>query len=130
MKKQAILRKTLSGSWTEFAFDVPSNSFFVKNFTSAPIYVSFQNNDQTDASAKILPNMGEELCITRSSDNPVGSIYVSGTGEVEVQALDSYVEQGFDIEGTTLVVPESVGIENGTMDLGSVGEIQNHTLIV
>lgn len=130
MKKQAVLRKTLANAWTEFAFQVPSNSFFVKNFTSGAIYVSFVNNDDTDECFKILSNMGEELCITRSSENPVTSIYVNGTGEVEVQALDSYVTVGggADVVDGSLVVPANTDITNGVLDVSQLGNVVGNTL--
>lgn len=94
MKKQAVLKKTLSGQWTEFEFDVSSISFYVKNLTDSSIYVSFVNSDEQDQSIEILPYMGEEIRITRREDIYVNTIYVYGTGKVEVQALDSYVEVG------------------------------------
>lgn len=90
--KQQVIRKTLSGSWESYAFDVRSKSFFVKNFTDDPIYVSFEDDDSEDESIKIPSQMAEIVYI--SSLNPLNGlfftdkIYVKGTGEVEVEAIE------------------------------------------
>lgn len=90
--KQAVLRKVLTGEWTEFKFDQKSRFFFVKNFTGGDIFVSFVDGDDESASVKIKSNTGEEcaisFCGTDKSEFYVDAIYVIGTGEVEVQALD------------------------------------------
>ena len=92
MMKQAVLRKTLTGGWTEFKFPQQSRFFFVKNFTEGDVLVSFANGDAESESVKIQSNMGEEgaisFCGTDKSDFYTDTIYVKGTGEVEVQALD------------------------------------------
>ena len=90
--KQQVIRKTLTGNWEEYAFGVQSKSFFVKNFTDDPIYVSFENNDEEDESIKIPSQMAEIVYI--SSLNPLNGlfftdkVYVKGTGEVEVEAIE------------------------------------------
>jgi len=88
--KQQVVRKTIAGSWTEFKFAVKSRAFFVKNFTSGDIYVSFANDDDQDGAFKIKTGMGEEIYIAspRQDGYYVDAVYVKGTGEVEVQAID------------------------------------------
>lgn len=92
--KQKIIRKTLTGDWEEFEFDVKGRSFFVKNFTEAEIYVSFADesenvNDEAE-SFKINAGTGEEVYINGSVSKKEyfsNVLYVKGTGEVEVQVL-------------------------------------------
>lgn len=90
--KQSVRRKTLTGGWTEFKFEHKSKRFFVKNYTSGDIFVSFENNDQESESYKIKTGMGEEVAITWSdllyAPNVADAIYVKGTGEVEVEQID------------------------------------------
>ena len=90
--KQKVIRKTLTGAWEPFTFDVRSKSFFVKNFSESEIYVSFENNDEENESIKILPDMGEICFInagyTLNGIYFVDTIYVKGTGEVEVEAIE------------------------------------------
>ena len=90
--KQSVKRKTLTGNWEEYKFDRKAKRFFVKNYTSGDIYVSFANNDDEAESFKIKTGMGEEVAITYNdllgAENVVDSIYVKGTGEVEVEQLD------------------------------------------
>lgn len=90
--KQQVIRQTLSGGWTAFTFDVKSKSFAVKNFSDGPIYVSFVDGEEENASIKILDGMAE-VCYITSLYDLAGSyfrdtIYVKGTGEVEVEAIE------------------------------------------
>lgn len=90
--KQKVIRKTLTGDWEPFTFDVRSKSFFVKNFSDAEIYVSFVSSDVENESIKILSNMGEIVYINAgyalNGAYFVDTIYVKGTGEVEVEAIE------------------------------------------
>lgn len=94
--KQAIIRKTLTGDWEPFEFPKKSGSFFVKNFSNSSIFVSFENNDSDDASFKIPSMYGEEVSISKNGDDSLPfartTVYIKGTGEVEVQALDIYID--------------------------------------
>ena len=96
MLKQLVKRQTLTGNWTEIQFPKKSRSFFVKNFTEGDIFVSFKNNDDEAECFKIKSGIGEEVAIQfhslDKSEFYVNSIYVKGTGEVEVQAMDNYKE--------------------------------------
>lgn len=88
--KQQVKRLTLTGNWTAFTFSKKSYSFFVKNFTENDIFVSFENNDQESESFKIKSGVGEEVFINenaRRDEYLTDTIYVKGTGEVEVQQL-------------------------------------------
>lgn len=93
--KQAVLRKTLSGSWTEFRFPDKGRKFYVKNFTEDDIYVSFSEDHMVSTAFKIKSNMGDELQMSYlEKPYPFGmvyAIYVKGTGEVEVQSEETLV---------------------------------------
>ena len=91
--KQAVIRKTLNGEWTEWDFGKPCKNFFVKNFSSGDIFVSFVNNDQESGSFKIASDYGEEVSIVQNhlgGQGETAKIYVKGTGEVEIEALDIF----------------------------------------
>lgn len=82
--KQNVIRKTLTGEYAEFKFEKKTSNFFVKNFTSTAILVTF-DSEKVDADAFKIPTMvGEELQLPFGKANIV---YVKGTGEVEVQQL-------------------------------------------
>ena len=90
--KQKVIRKTLTGDWEPFTFDVKSKSFCVKNFSDDPCYVSFVDDDETNESIKIASGMAE-VCYITALTNLANSfsrdtIYVNGTGEIEVEAID------------------------------------------
>ena len=90
--KQKVIRKILTGNWESFKFDVKSKSFCVKNFSASPVYVSFEDGDDTDNSIKIREYMAE-ICYITSLYDLAGTffkdtIYVKGTGEVEVEAIE------------------------------------------
>lgn len=92
--KQSVKRLTLTGEWTEFTFTKKAKRYFVKNFTEGDIYVSFENNDLEAESFKIAAGHGEEVAISYGGVNArqfmVNTVYVKGTGEVEVEQLDYY----------------------------------------
>lgn len=84
----SIERKTLSGSKTSFVFDYKRPRFVVKNFTDSDVYVSFSQSATDDKSIKIPSGMGQ-ICMVTDEDHGIGidTVYVKGTGEVEVQQL-------------------------------------------
>ena len=90
--KQKVIRKTLTGDWEPFTFDVKSKSFCVKNFSDGPCYVSFIEDDTTDESIKIREYMAEVCYMTSLYDLAgsffVNTIYIKGTGEIEVEAIE------------------------------------------
>ncbi len=91
MIKQQVLRQTLNGNWTAFEFPNKSSRYFVKNYSSTDVLVSFEENDEDKYSFLIKPGMGEECAISWYYDGDgciVNTIYVKGTGVVEVQQLD------------------------------------------
>lgn len=92
--KQAVKRLTLTGEWQAFTFERKARRYFVKNFTENEIYVSFEANDVEEESFKIQKNHGEEVAISYGGVNArqfaVNTLYVKGTGEVEVEQLDYY----------------------------------------
>lgn len=84
--KQKIVRKTLTGNWEKFEFDVYSNKFFIKNFSSGNILASFADDEDEDGAFKILPNIGEEIYYSEDTSVRFNRLWIKGTGEVEVQA--------------------------------------------
>lgn len=91
--KQAVIRKTLTGNWEEFNFGKNNKNFFVKNFSNSDIFVSFVNNDEESGSFKIASGYAEEVSIIQnhvSGQLEASKIYIKGTGEVEVEALDIF----------------------------------------
>lgn len=87
-----VMRKTLTGGWTKYEFEQVCKHYFVKNYSDGDIYVSFDENDEEDASCKISSGVGEEIATTYReydrNEDYTDTIYVKGTGEVEVQQLD------------------------------------------
>jgi len=94
--RQLVKRKQLTGDYTPFTFSQNCTHFLVKNFTSNPVYVSFEPNTPDDEAVKISSMMAESMAISFSGENnpkfAVDTIYVKGVGEVEVEALELYVE--------------------------------------
>lgn len=88
---QQIQRITLDGSETPVTFTTKSCRYLVKNFSDTEIYVSFETPLDTNAAIKI-PASIAQLCVANESfgvlnQKQYGTIYISGTGEVEVQQL-------------------------------------------
>lgn len=90
--KQSVKRVNLTGSWLEVKFENKASRYFVKNYSEADIFASFAADDSEDESYKIASYIGEELAISYAGVNDrsyaVDTIYVKGTGEVEIQQLD------------------------------------------
>ena len=90
--KQQLKRLTIS-TQAQIQFRYKAKRFFVKNFTEDDIYVSFEaveNNDYSEC-YKIAKGVAEEVyvAITGISNKYLtDTIYIYGTGEVEVQQLD------------------------------------------
>ena len=78
-----VTRKTISGK-EAFTFGVPSSNYIVKNFSDADVLVAFDSN-ATDAASIKIPSMIGQICM--NGDYGVDTVYVSGTGEVEVQQI-------------------------------------------
>ena len=88
--KQAVLTKTLAGSYTAFTFTHAGRDFFVKNFTAGDILVSFNNSGSDDKAYKIGAGYGEEITIPLALKAKSKTIYVKGTGDVQVEQLDGW----------------------------------------
>ena len=89
--KQQVKRVTLTGDWLEVTFTNKATRYFVKNYTEGDIFVSFAANDNENESFKIKTGIGEDVAISYDSIRKryaVDTIYVKGTGEVEIQQLD------------------------------------------
>lgn len=86
-----VKRIVLEGNWQSITFPKATRVYFVKNFSDAPIYVSFEENDSENTSIKILSGTGEQVASNMSPisqpEDRTNTIYVKGTGEIEVQQM-------------------------------------------
>lgn len=86
-----ILRKTLVGTSTEFTFNVKGTKFLVKNFSTGNIYVNFEpiTNDNENTSIKIPKDIAQVVLSNEYHGNTLkaDTLYIKGTGEVEVQVI-------------------------------------------
>ena len=100
--KQAIIRRTLTGSWSAFTFPARGKKFYVKNFSNSPAFVSFAAESSEASSFKLNASMGEEFQMSYANrPYPYGlvcTIYVKGNGEVEVQSEDILVDDEWEGE--------------------------------
>lgn len=86
-----VLRKTLTGVSTEFSFNVTGLKFLVKNFSEGPVLVNFEPitaaNEAT--SIKVPANVAQLIFTNEYQPNTkrARTLYVKGTGEVEVQVV-------------------------------------------
>lgn len=88
---QQVQRVTLSGTATAVTFPYPSGKYLVKNYSSGDIYVSFESTCNPATSIRIVSGYGQ-VCEINERGGAAGrekakTIYVNGTGEVEVQQL-------------------------------------------
>lgn len=89
--KQQIKRITLEGEITEVEFDNICGKYLVKNFSDDDIFVSFDEEFTEENSTKI-PAGFYQVVIANEWLGGLDaykskSIYINGTGEVEVQQL-------------------------------------------
>lgn len=100
--KQAIIRRSLTGSWSAFTFPERGKKFYVKNFSDSPAFVSFAAESSEASSFKLNANMGEEFQMSYANRPwPYGlvyTIYVKADGEVEVQSEDILVPDDWEGE--------------------------------
>ena len=62
-------------------------SFFVKNFSQGEILVSFSDEAQEENCFKIPSMIAEEVFYNQNGGYYTDTVYVSGSGEVEIEAL-------------------------------------------
>lgn len=90
--KQAVQRKTLTGAWAEFKFSRKGRFFVVKNLSDSDALVSFLNDEVEDEAIKIKAGATEKCAISFDpidrKEYQTDTVFVKGTGEVEVQAID------------------------------------------
>lgn len=90
MSVNLLQRKIVSGE-TEFSFGLKSRNFLVKNFGSNAVYVSFES-PVAQATAIKIEGGSYQYCsanvrVDRGMELDFDKIYVSGSGEVEVQQI-------------------------------------------
>ena len=88
---QRVKRVQLSGSVSAVEFESYGGQYLVKNYSGGDIYVSFEDTVSEDKSIKISKGYGQ-VCVINERDGLNGqakakTIYLKGTGEVEVQQL-------------------------------------------
>lgn len=86
-----VKRVTLAGSAQAVAFDNQATQWLVKNFSSSDVYVAFDSDAETDESIKI-PSECAQLVVDNTwqasgLSEAHDTIYLTGTGEVEVQQV-------------------------------------------
>lgn len=85
-----VKRVTLDGTVTKVQFPNVCGKWLVKNFTSGDVYASFDANMTEDNAVKIASNCGQVVVDNEFHDMDIfkhNSIYIKGTGEVEVQQI-------------------------------------------
>lgn len=90
--KQQVKRVTLAGTGFQgIAFDRLSGEYMVKNFSNSEIYVSFDAEATEANSVKIPSNFYQVVVSNEAFGGPskfkTKTLYVKGTGEVEVQQI-------------------------------------------
>ncbi len=87
----SLKRITLTGAITPVTFNHKCGKWLVKNFSSADIYVSFESNLVESKAVRIASGHGQAIVINEyydwNDDLKSNTIYIKGTGEVEVQQL-------------------------------------------
>lgn len=91
MMQLQLKRVTLTGTTQAVSFDTRCGKYLVKNFSSNDLYVSFDSNLVEANSIKIAAGNGQVCLINEhydwSEEVKTNTIYVKGTGEIEVQQL-------------------------------------------
>lgn len=90
MMIQQVQRVTLSGAEQTISFPNPCGRFLVKNFSTGDIYVSFGTPVDQATAIRIASGMGQVCLISEQggfAQPKTRNIYITGTGEVEVQEL-------------------------------------------
>lgn len=84
-----VQRKTLDGTSTEFEFDVRGTKFLVKNLSDDDILVNFEDitSENEDDSILIPSQIAQVVLMNEISHYGYSSIFVKGTGDVEVQIV-------------------------------------------
>ena len=85
-----IKRVTLNGTKTAITFDTKCSKWLVKNFSEDFIYAAYDQNATEAESAKIASGCGQVVIENEylgGDAHLTDTIYVTGTGEVEVQQL-------------------------------------------
>jgi hypothetical protein len=91
--KQKVIRKVLSGSnFNAFTFKGKSRFYLVKNFSGGDLLVTFDTTADDSECFKIKSGMAESVAINSGGIEKyeyfTDTIYIKGSGEVEVQQLD------------------------------------------
>ena len=90
--KLQVKRVTVSGK-TKVEFDALCGNYMIKNFSSSPIYVSFDEEFTHNNSIKIPANFYQHVMINDPDDangDAAKELWIEGSGEVEVQQLWHY----------------------------------------
>ena len=137
--KQYVIRKTLSGEWSAFEFSQKSRFFKVKNRTENDIFVSFENDTNEEFCFQIKAGEIETVAISLGAvereEYFVKTIYVKGTGDVEITAIDAYFKDNannvdLDVENGVVILGSQDQIEDDVAEINSQALIDNETLYI
>lgn len=89
MSNLKVIRKTLTGDSEAFEFDTIGLRFLVKNLTSEDILVNFDpiTNENESSSIKVPKQFSQLVLIDETIPLGQNTLYVKGTGKVEVQIV-------------------------------------------
>lgn len=91
MMRQQVKRVNLTGDIQKIEFEKKCGKYMVKNFSDSNIYVSYDENFTEENSVKILAGYYQIVIaneyLGELEPYKSNSIFVKGTGEVEVQQL-------------------------------------------
>lgn len=84
-----VQRQTLAGASTAFEFDKKGVKFLVKNLSEHDCYVNYEAiTAQNEATSILVPKKTAQVVLSNeNSGYPTDTIYVKGTGDVEVQVI-------------------------------------------
>lgn len=75
-------------AWYAVTFDKAATKFIVKNFGANTIYATLVANDEDTKAVKIATGTNDVVYITKEGGVPTKTIYLKGTGDVEVREVN------------------------------------------
>lgn len=122
--KQAVKRKTLTGSWEAFTFPARGRTFTVKNLSETTALVSFLNDGVEDEAIKIAAGATEIVAISfdpiARREQLTDTVFVKGTGEIEVCSRETVrTIDDETISGDVLILSEQATVADGAVEIPS-----------
>ena len=84
-----VNRQTLAGDCEAYEFDVKGVKFLVKNLSANDCLVNFEEiTNENEGTSILVPSKTAQIVLScENSGQPSDTIYVKGTGDVEVQVV-------------------------------------------